>query len=194
MSPCGHSADGQLGLAFEDFPDAFHLLVEVAVLPGGEFVEWLHCDVEFSARAAQVPDPGDRPVDEQHREVSGLATGSQRTFGSPAGEEQLARLAADRVGIEVGQQPYAMGCHWRHRGVPGRQPCKGSVDLNLLKLSGEGIEELYRPPPGCTQPLRELLRGWLVRTHADSALRWRRGRSVHRQAGIRAATGADWCM
>ena len=112
MSPCGHSADGQLGLAFEDFPDAFHLLVEVAVLPGGEFVEWLHCDVEFSARAAQVPDPGNHPVDEQHREVSRLASGSQRAFGSPAGEEQLARLAADRVGIEVGQQPYAMGWHW----------------------------------------------------------------------------------
>ncbi|HEX6551793.1 MAG TPA: hypothetical protein VF026_03460 [Ktedonobacteraceae bacterium] len=57
-----------------------------------------------------------------------------------------------------------MGCHWRHRRVPGRQPCKGSVDLNLLKFSGEGSEELHRPSPGCTQPLRELLRsGWSVR-------------------------------
>lgn len=68
---------------------------------GAELVEWLHGDVEFAARAAQVPDPGNRPVDEQHREVSRLASGSQRAFGSPAGEEQLARLPAERVGIEV---------------------------------------------------------------------------------------------
>jgi len=32
MAACGHSADGQLGLAFEKFPDAFHLLVKVAAL------------------------------------------------------------------------------------------------------------------------------------------------------------------
>jgi hypothetical protein len=105
MAACGHSADVQLGLAFEEFPNAFHLLVEVAALRGGKFVEWLHCDVEFSARAAQAPDPDNRPVDEQHREVSGLATGSKCAFGSPAGEEQLARLAADSVGIEVGVLP-----------------------------------------------------------------------------------------
>ncbi|HEX6551794.1 MAG TPA: hypothetical protein VF026_03465 [Ktedonobacteraceae bacterium] len=102
MAACSHGADGQLGLAFEEFPDAFHLLVEVAALRGGEIVECLHCDVEFSARAAHVPDPSHRPVDEQHREVSGLACGSQRAFGSPAGEEQLTGLAADRIGIEVG--------------------------------------------------------------------------------------------
>src|SRR5438094_2151695 len=107
MAACGHRADGQLGLAFEEFPNAFHLIVEVAALRGGEVVEWLHCDVEFVARAAQVPDPGNCPVNEQHREVSRLTSGSQRTFGSPAGKEQLARLAADRVGIDVGQQPYA---------------------------------------------------------------------------------------
>src|SRR5213083_1829989 len=40
MAACGHSADGQLGLAFEEFPDAFHLLVEVAALRGSEVVEW----------------------------------------------------------------------------------------------------------------------------------------------------------
>src|SRR5215472_10705454 len=87
MGACGHSADGQPQLTFEEFPDTFYLLVEAAALRGGEFVEWLHSDVEFSARAAQVPDTGNRPVDEQHREVSGLATGSQRAFGRPAGEE-----------------------------------------------------------------------------------------------------------
>jgi hypothetical protein len=36
-------------------------------------------------------------------------------------------------------------------------------------MSGEGIEELHRPPPGCTQPLRELLRGgWSVRMRIAS--------------------------
>src|SRR6266699_2563527 len=45
-------------------------------------------------------------------------------------------LSADRVGIKVGLQPYTVGCHWGHRGIPGRQPCKGSVDLILLKFSG----------------------------------------------------------
>jgi hypothetical protein len=39
MAACGHRADGQLGLAFEEFPDAFYLLVEVAALRGGEVVE-----------------------------------------------------------------------------------------------------------------------------------------------------------
>src|SRR5437763_207576 len=126
MAACGHSADDQLRLAFEEFPDAFYLLAELAALRGGQVVEWLHGDGEFSARAAQVPDPGNRPVDEQHREVSGLATGGQRAFGSSAGEEQLAWLAADRVGIEVGQQPDALGCRGQHRGVPGREPCERS--------------------------------------------------------------------
>ena len=44
MAACGHSADGQLGLAFEEFPDAFHLLAETAALGGGEGIEWLHGD------------------------------------------------------------------------------------------------------------------------------------------------------
>ena len=81
MAASGHSADGQLWLAFEEFPDAFGLLAEIAALGGHEFGAWLHGDGEFAARAAQVPDPGNRPVDEQHREVAGLATGSQRAFG-----------------------------------------------------------------------------------------------------------------
>ena len=69
---------------------------------GGESVERLHRDVEFPAGAALVPDPSDCPADEQHRKVPGLAAGRQRAFGGPAREEQLARLAADRVGVEVG--------------------------------------------------------------------------------------------
>src|SRR5215470_19257469 len=99
MAACAHSADDQLGLAFEEFPDAFHLLTEIAALGSGEFAEWLHGDSEFSARAAQVPDAGNRPVDEQHREVSGLATESQRAFDHPTKKKQLARLAADRVSV-----------------------------------------------------------------------------------------------
>ncbi len=87
MPACGHSADGQLGFAFEEVPNALHLVVELAALRGGESVERLHRDVECPAGAPLVPDPGDRPVDEQHRKVSGLATGGQRAFGGPAGEE-----------------------------------------------------------------------------------------------------------
>src|SRR5260370_13556248 len=108
MPACGYSADGQVGFAIEEVPDALQLVVELAALRGGESVERLHSDVERPAGAALVPDPGDRPADEQHRKVSGLATGGQRAFGGPAGEEELARLAADRVGVEVGQQPYAL--------------------------------------------------------------------------------------
>src|SRR2546421_8072075 len=102
MPACGHGADGQVGFAFEEFPDALPLVVELAALRGGESVERLYCDVECPAGAALVPDPGDCPTDEQHRKVSGLAAGSQRAFGGSAREEQLARLAADRVGVEVG--------------------------------------------------------------------------------------------
>ncbi len=87
MPACGHSADGQLGFAFEEVPDALHLVVELAALRGGESVERLHRDVERPAGAALVPDSGDRPADEQHRKVSGLAAGDQRTFSGPAGEE-----------------------------------------------------------------------------------------------------------
>src|SRR6266702_5206842 len=106
MAACGHSADGQLGLALEEFPNAFYLLVEVAALRGGEVVEWLHCDVEFSARAAQVPDPGNHPVDEQHREVSGLATGSQCAFGSRPCRHQ-SRAAAVHYGMPLGTPWYS---------------------------------------------------------------------------------------
>ena len=87
MPACGHGADGQLGFAIEEFPDALHLVVELAALRGSEPVERLHRDVDCPAGAALMPDPGDRPVDEQHRKVSGLASGGQRTFGGPAGEE-----------------------------------------------------------------------------------------------------------
>ncbi len=113
MPACGHGANGQLGFAIEEFPDALHLVIELAALHGGELVERLHRDVEFPTGAALVPDPGDCPADEQHRKVSGLTARGQRAFGGPTREEQLARLAADRVGVEVGQQPYALGA------VPG---------------------------------------------------------------------------
>ena len=138
MPACGHGADGQVGVAFEEFPNALRLVVELAALRGGESVERLHRDVEFPAGAALVPDPSDCPADEQHRKVSG-----------PAGKEQLAWLAADRVGVEVGEQPYALGCRGRHYSVSGRQPSKGAVNLNWLKFTGEGVEQLGRPPPRC---------------------------------------------
>src|SRR6266516_3778542 len=109
MCADGHSADRQLGYAFEDLPDALRLVVELAVLRGGEFFQRLHRDRDLPAGAALVPDPGCHPVDEQHGEVSCLAAG-QRAFGGSAREDQLAWLAADRVGVEVGQQPYALGC------------------------------------------------------------------------------------
>src|SRR5262245_18271148 len=99
MRSCGHSADGQLGFAFEELPDALYLVVELAALRGGELVERLHRDVELPARAALVPDPGDYSMDEQHRKVPGLATG-EGAFGGPAGKEYLAWLAAGRISVE----------------------------------------------------------------------------------------------
>src|SRR6266571_8466265 len=100
MGTRSHSADDQLRVPIEEFPDAFHLLAETAALGGGEILEWLHGDGEFSARAAQVPDPGNRAVDEQHREVSGLATGSQCAFGSRPCRHQ-SRAAAVHYGMPL---------------------------------------------------------------------------------------------
>ncbi|HEV7127896.1 MAG TPA: hypothetical protein VGN32_10690, partial [Ktedonobacterales bacterium] len=84
-----YGADGQARCTFEDRSDALYLGVERAAQRGGERVERFHSDVEVSARAALVPDPSDRPADEQHREVSSLAA-SQSALGGAAWEEQLA--------------------------------------------------------------------------------------------------------
>jgi hypothetical protein len=75
MPVCNHGADGQPGFAIEEFADALHLVVELAALRGGESIERFHHDVECPSGAALMPDPGNDPFDEQHREVSGLATG-----------------------------------------------------------------------------------------------------------------------
>jgi hypothetical protein len=109
----------------------------------------------FRAGPALVPHPGDRPADEQHRKVPGLAAG-QGAFGGAAGEEQFARLAADGVGVEVGQQPEALRRRRRGR-VPGQLPCEGAVDLDVLQFIGQGVEQRRRPPPRRGQPLCELL-------------------------------------
>jgi hypothetical protein len=90
-----------LGFAFEDFADALHLVVELAALGGGEGVEGFYRDIDPSAGAALVPDAGDGAVDEKHGKVAGLAAG-QGAFSGAAGEEQLAGMAADDVGVEVG--------------------------------------------------------------------------------------------
>jgi hypothetical protein len=98
----GHGADGQAGVGLEELADALHLVVELAAVRGREPAERLHGDLELPARAALVPDSGDRSVDEEHGKVAGLATG-QCAVGGPAGIEQRAGMGADRVGVEVRQ-------------------------------------------------------------------------------------------
>src|SRR5262245_6343572 len=108
MRAYGHGADCQLGFAVEEFTDALYLVVERAALLGGEWVEGLHGDLDLPTGAALMPHASDCAVDQQHRKVASLAA-RQSTFGGPTGEEQLARVAADCVGVEVGQQPYTVG-------------------------------------------------------------------------------------
>lgn len=111
-----------------------------------------------------MPDPGNHPIAEQHGEVSGLAAGGQRACGGPAGEEQLARMAANRVGVEIRQQSYTMRRRERRRAVHDCLPCKGAFDLNVLEFTGQGVEQLRRPPLRCAEPPCELLRcRWPVR-------------------------------
>jgi transposase len=137
MSASGDGADGQPGVAFEECPDAFHLVVEITALRCGELVERLHCDIEPTTRAPLMPDPSDCSVDEQHWKVSGLTAWGQCAFGGPSGKEQFARLTADCVGVEVGKEPYALGYDGQVCGISGSHPCQATVDLHLLKFTGE---------------------------------------------------------
>src|SRR5262245_3522774 len=101
MGAYSHSADSQLGRAFKELPDPFHLLVKPATLCSGEYLQRLHRELDLPAGATLMPNPGDKPIDEQHRKVTGLAVG-QRTGGGPPWKELLARVAAHHIGIEVG--------------------------------------------------------------------------------------------
>jgi hypothetical protein len=100
MPAYGHSANSQLGLAFEEFPYAFHLVVELTALRCRKLAERLYRDVEFPAGAALVPDSGDYAVDEQHGKVACL-TPRQGALGGPAGEELRTWVAAYDVGVKV---------------------------------------------------------------------------------------------
>ena len=83
-----------------------------------------------------MPDPRHDAVDEQHRKVARLPAG-QGSFGRPRWEEQLTRVAAHRVGVEIGQQAHSLRLDVRRSAVAGHHPGRGAVELDLLELIGE---------------------------------------------------------
>jgi hypothetical protein len=80
-----------------------------------------------------VPHAGDRPVDQQDRVVAGLPAG-QRACGGVAGVEQLTRLTAHHVRIEVRQQPDSVGNGRRRNGVACAHPGGTARELHAFEL------------------------------------------------------------
>jgi hypothetical protein len=69
----------------------------------GQLARWFDGDGELVAGVPLVPDPTDYAVDEQDWVVSRLASRSERAGGGRAGIQQVAGLARDGVGVEVGK-------------------------------------------------------------------------------------------
>jgi hypothetical protein len=86
----------QLGGSCQEFSDALHLEIELAALPRGQRLERLDRDGNLPAGTALVPHPARYPVDEQDREVPGLAIRGQRTLAGavaePVGEAVVSAL------------------------------------------------------------------------------------------------------
>ncbi len=103
MCACADRADRQSRLSVEEASKTLNLLIEVTALSGGELFKRFYRDVKPAARAPLVPDPGNDPIDEQHRVVSCLSGRSQRALCGLSRKEHFPWLAADDIGVEVGK-------------------------------------------------------------------------------------------
>lgn len=109
VSTSGDSSHCDLGLALKNLPNSLNLGVEAPPLIGGKPCERLHSHLNSPARATVVPNAGDHAVHEQNRKIAGLPGWCESARGCLAGKEPGSRLAADDVGVKVGQQHDACG-------------------------------------------------------------------------------------
>lgn len=100
MRADGNRSDGPLGVAFEDFPNSLYLFVYGSLLRGRQRLQRLNGDCDFLARTTLVPNTGNSAANEQHRKVARLTTG-KRTLSRTTEEEQLARMAANGIGVKI---------------------------------------------------------------------------------------------
>ena len=137
--------------ALEDHPDALHLLGQPRRRAGGSGTSGSTVRSSFRPERRWCHTPATTP--------STRSTWKFPNARSAARPIQLARLVADHVGVgvEVGQQPDAAWRGGRGRGVPGRHPGEGAVDLHPVQLAGQEVEQRGRPGPRRVQPVRELL-------------------------------------
>jgi len=150
----GHLADNPRRACLEDLADSCGLIVDLATLPRGQLHERLKRDLDLRSGTALMPDSADDPVDEHDRHVARLAA-RQRSIERPSRKDLLARIAPDRVGIEVGQEPDA------NRLAPG--PLRRRADnpaLRAIEIDPFGFERLEAardPARRNAEPAPELL-------------------------------------
>src|SRR6185437_15168554 len=86
----GNWADRECRPGLENRADPLDLFVELLTLAAGQGAQRLDGDGHLGAGLLLVPDTGDDTVDEEYREIAGLAPG-ERPIPRRAGEQQFAR-------------------------------------------------------------------------------------------------------